>query len=151
MHTNTALVYSKELEAIAVIESSSGTNLHHKRITSGIHKNSSAIGRYGLMPLTIRDFISKSKDKEIKKLKYLTHLTNLELSNKLVKSPALNFKLAMRIWKRLRDSGLRGPAAAYAWFWGRGRLVDKDRDEIENSGYVKKFKKALREILLKGR
>ena len=40
---------------ISQLESSGGKNTKHATMKSGLHKGSTAIGQYGLMPLTIRD------------------------------------------------------------------------------------------------
>ena len=124
------------LKAIAEVESSGGKNLAHKKMSHGLHKGSSAIGKYGLMPLTIKE-TEKS----------LQNLSNEEIKQKLMKDAELEERVASKYYDRLRkqlDSNDPGKIG-YGWFQGitgAKKNIKKGKD-IEKHFHVKKIKKAL--------
>jgi hypothetical protein len=52
------------LKNIEQLESSSGDNQEHPEIKYGIHKGTKAIGKFGLMPLTLQDISKNLKNKK---------------------------------------------------------------------------------------
>ena len=58
------------LTLIAAVESNSGTNLAHKVIRSpaSIHYGEAAVGRYGLMPATLRQLGTQDEERAAKRL-----------------------------------------------------------------------------------
>lgn len=124
------------LDAIAEIESNSGQNLAHKKMMRGLHKGSTAIGKYGLMPLTIKETEKSLED-----------LSESELKRKLSEDEELQDRIASKYYDRLRkqlDSNDPGKIG-YGWFQGiTGAKKDiKTGKDIEKHFHVKKIRKAL--------
>lgn len=123
---------NKELKVISIIESSSGKNLNHPVIKKGMHRGHQAGGRYGLMPLTVIDIVSKSFLKD--KYGHLLKLTPREITSQLNSNPAMDKHIAAYYWMVLRKT--RCPAtAAHAWYHGPYASVKK----MNISPYVIKF------------
>ena len=124
---------NQELKAISYLESSSGKNLNHPVIGRGMHKGHQAGGRYGLMPLTVVEIVSKSELKD--RYPYLLNLSHQEITAELNRDPVMDKEIAKFLWNKLRKT--RCPlTAAHAWY--HGPHASKDRFNI--SPYVIKFK-----------
>jgi hypothetical protein len=128
----------KTLKVIAKIESNDGKNTLHKKLNSGMHEGSSAIGKYGLMPLTIKDIDDRFKA-----------LSDEQIRFKLNRNPELEFDLASKYYDILReelkttDPGKIG----YGWLVGvtGAKKALKIGKNIENHFHVKKIRKALKD------
>lgn len=124
------------LEAIAEVESSGGKNLAHKKMMRGMHKGSSAIGKYGLMPSTIKETEKSLQD-----------LSEEEIKRKMMRDEELEQRVASKYYDRLRkqlDSNDPGKIG-YGWFQGiTGAKKDiKKGKDIEKHFHVKKIRKAI--------
>lgn len=124
------------LDAIAQVETRGGQDLAHKKMMKGLHKGSSAIGKYGLMPLTIKETEQSLKD-----------LSDEEIKRKLSQDEKLEEKIASKYYDRLRkqlDSNDPGKIG-YGWFQGiTGAKKDiKKGKDIEKHFHVKKIRKAI--------
>jgi hypothetical protein len=129
-----------DLKYIAFIESSSGTNKNHKLVNYGLNRGDKAAGLTGLMPITIKETISKNP---ILRSKYASlldshhkHITSFINSNEEVDKEVANAH-----WDRLsrlfpRDELRR----AYAWKNGITGALRASDSEVSSHPYVKKFK-----------
>jgi len=129
-----------DLVHIAFIESSGGTNKNHRLVNYGLNRGDKAAGLTGLMPITIKETISKNPHLKSKygslldtQHQYITSFIN---SNEEVEKEVANAH-----WDRLsklfpRDELRR----AYAWKNGITGAIKASDEEISNHPYVKKFK-----------
>ena len=51
----------KFLDTIRMIETSGGTNLEHPEIKTGAYKGQTAMGEYGILPPTLKEFLNRRK------------------------------------------------------------------------------------------
>lgn len=123
------------LKKMSAIESSSGKNLKHPKITDpkSIHYGTAAVGEHGLMPLTAQEMDTRFGTNELKKMdkfqaeKYLNE--NPELVDKLTKSMAA----------RLTNEHGEGELANYMWQHGHNS-PPKDLNAVENADRTSKFR-----------
>lgn len=129
--------YLAELKAIAMIETSGGANLNHPVITKGMHKGTQAAGHFGLMPLTVRDLVSKNKRLN-QRYSYLLELTNDEITDAINNDSRMDRDIALTFWKQLRKK-FDPSQAAFAWLYGPGKIAQVTSTDISESEYVQKF------------
>jgi hypothetical protein len=129
------------LRNIGQIESAGGKNTNHPVIKSGIQKGDSAIGTYGLMPNTVDEIASKSKDPAINSL---TDMSSAEKKDYIEKNPAVEKILATQLAEKvLANQGGDAQKAAYAWNQGHNLSPDSIvKRDYQNSDYVQKYNKA---------
>ena len=135
----------KQLDVIATIESSSGKNVKHPVIKFGPHAGTSAIGKYGMMPMQVVDTINY--DKNLKK-KYpmiaALHYVNDQdrIKGFLEHNPKAEKDIVSSHWKRLShkfDGDMN--KMAFAWNQGIRGAMKADDAIIQGHDYVKKFNK----------
>jgi hypothetical protein len=104
------------LARISHLESSGGKNTQHKSIDYGLHSGTTAIGEYGLMPLTARDIARKSKNAFLFTLRNrgAADIANL-LSEDKEMAKEVARECAQRLYRRFR-----GDEARMAWAWRMG-------------------------------
>jgi hypothetical protein len=129
------------LRNIGQIESAGGKYTNHSEIKSGIQKGDSAIGTYGLMPNTIDELVSKSKDPAINGL---ADMSSIEKKAYIEKNPAVEKILATQLAQKvLENQGGDAQKAAYAWNQGHNLSSDSIiKRDYQNSDYVQKYNKA---------
>lgn len=150
----------KYLKSIKFLESSGGKNLDHTTMETGIHAGTAAIGRFGLMPKTIKDLNSmihgKShtylgrklgehyKDEDMREL---ASLPDNRIQDKLKQKPILGLKAARYLWDHLMERHKGDPAkSAFGWRFGTNIPSSKITPKhLQDSGYVKKFNQLLLE------
>lgn len=135
---------SKFLDIIRLIESSGGKNLNHDTINYGIHKGDAAIGEYGIMPKTAKEFVNRRKmqnqygpDEAL-----MSKMSSNELSEFLKNQDRVEQNLAEDIADRViaRSNGDM-EKAAYMWNQGHNKLASSiDDKNLDSSDYVKKFR-----------
>lgn len=123
------------LDAIAQVETGGGKYMQHAPVQGAMHKGSSAIGKYGMMPTTI-----KETEKE------LAGLSDAEIRKKISQDPELESKVASKYYDRLRQQlGTNDPEAiGYGWLQGITG-AKKDLNEGKDIGehwHVKKIRNA---------
>ena len=135
----------KQLDVIATIESTGGKNVKHPVVKFGPHAGTSAVGKYGLMPMQIVDTINY--DKNLKK-KYpmiaALHYKNDQARIKgfLDHNPKAEKDIVSSHWRRLAhrfDGNMN--KMAFAWNQGITGALKADDAVINNHDYVKKFNK----------
>lgn len=145
------------LKPIACLESSCGKFTDHRPQSEGIHEDTAAVGEHALMPATAQDVSSMFtrngstlrqllgphyKDAEAETL---AGMDKKDIETELKKNPKLRLRmsryLALHLNKLHNGDALR---SAFGWRFGHRKTSTQisDRD-LENSGYVKKFKQFL--------
>ncbi len=131
------------LNTIAQIESSGGKDFNHSTMQSGIHAGEAAMGRFGLMPNTLREIAVRAK-REGKLNDQMKSAIDIEDSQKLKEliesNPEIERmfaeQLAQRVLKKFPDS----EQAAYSWNQGHNLTPEAvQKRDYKNSDYVKKF------------
>jgi len=133
----------KMLSSIAQVESSKGKNTQYPAV-GGIHHGESAVGKYGLMPNTIRETIHMNRDLSAKHKKAL-NLKGDDMRRYIQDNPGLDDAIAQKHLQRLEHHfGQNTSKIGYAWFEGiRGTYnADKNKKDIENHWHVKRIKDA---------
>lgn len=141
-------------DAIAEIESSSGKNVDHQRMESGIHKGDKAFGDIGLMPNTAKQYAKEllsSGDDSAELQGILSSKQGSDQVNQILEdNPELYQKLKDYHFDRLLIKNKNDPfKAAHAHYYGenfaQNRNLDGDKFNPfshDKSGYIDKFKKA---------
>ena len=128
------------LDAIADVETGGGKYMKHKPVHGGMHKGSSAIGKYGIMPSTIKE-TEKS----------LSKLSDEQLRKKISQDPELEERVASKYYDRLREQlGTNKPEAiGYGWLQGitGAKKAIKSGKDIDKHWHVKKIKNAFADPL----
>ena len=133
------------LEKIGFLESSSGKNVVHKRMTSGLHEGEAAMGRYGIMPNTAQEFITRRKsrgqfgpDENV-----MSQMDPDQLTDFLAQNKRAEQNLAQDIGSRvLKRAGGDEEKAAYLWNMGHN-LDPKNitQEDLDQSEYVQRFRR----------
>jgi len=125
----------KTMHAIAVIESGDGKNINHPVLPD----KSFAIGKYALMPQTIRHIIKTHKD--LSKYKNLLRFNNHQLKKFLKKHPDISDVLAYKYYDYIvQQLGTNHPMyVSYAWLNGPYKAKLKLHQNISAHWHVKKF------------
>lgn len=131
---------------IMQIESSGGKNVNHPTVKYGISKGDRAIGRWGLLPNTIKDISNRmrAQGKLTPEIEKLASMDRDSMANHLNSNPHIELKLARflanHVIKRNKGDLKR---SAYAWNTGHNLFPsDITDDHILNSDYVAKFSAA---------
>lgn len=133
----------KMLNTIAAVESSKGQNQNYPAV-GGIHHGESAIGKYGLMPATIRETIHLHNDLKAKHGKAM-NLKGDDMRRYMHDNPGLEDTIAQQHLKRLEHHfGQNTSKIGYAWLEGiRGTYkADRNKTNIEDHWHVKRIKDA---------
>lgn len=128
---------NKIMHAIALIESNDGQNVNHQILAN----DSFAIGKYALMPATIKYIIKNNI--ALKQYKHLLKFTSNQLKQLLNNNAYLNDKLAYCYYDMVvADIGTNNPAyVGYAWLNGpyKTKQVIKSKKNIACHWHVKKM------------
>lgn len=144
MDNNTDLFLKK----IAQIESNGGTNFNHQTIKSGPQAGQTAIGTYGLLPNTVDEIVSRTKDPS---LKNLVEMSPEEQKTYLESNPDKEKIVAQHLAEHvLNKQGGDEEKAAFAWNQGHNLSSDVvDKRNYQDSPYVQKFNK-ISEVITPG-
>jgi hypothetical protein len=138
-----------DLRSIAEVESRGGKDTKHKIVMTGANAGSRAIGSYGLMPLTIKDIVSKTPELKSKYGATLGH-SDSQLQNYMLKNPQFEKDVASAHYDNL-NRAFKGNLnhIAYAWLNGKQGTINaiKSGKPIENHWHVKKVANARGKIL----
>lgn len=143
------------LYPISMLESSGGKNTNHETVDYGLHEGDTAIGKFALMPKTVRNVAGMLNSKNsILRTKLGPQFKDEELQSvaklpedQIEKVLKQNPKLARRTARYLAEHVLElnngdMNRAAYGWRFGHNRPPEKVTDKmLSDSGYVKKFNK----------
>lgn len=136
------------LNKIKQIESSNGENTDHPEIESGIHKGYSAIGNYGLMPLTVKDTINSAvlnKEPITPDLQNLKQIDPHYYKDIMEENPNLQDETAQLLAKKVLNR-FKGDEDESAYSWNNGSNLSPDDisdKDLDKSDYVQKFRKLM--------
>lgn len=128
------------LKHISQLESSGGKNTNHKVMKHGIHAGTSAVGQYGLMPLTIKDLAKAHKKPEINRL---ARMPASEIQQIVKTNPDVEYQIAEHLARKvLRKQAGDQDKAAFSWNQGHNLSPEEiERRKYLEHDYVKKFQK----------
>ncbi len=138
------------LRTISRLESNDGENTNHPELQNGIQAGTSAIGRYGLMPNTIKEIINKSRQNGTMTpdLQDLDRMNPHEMKAHIEANPDLEDQLAQSLaLKVLKNQMGDEDKAAYSWNQGDNLKPEDISDEKLNNPstvggqYVDKFRR----------
>lgn len=119
------------LHKIAFLESSYGQNLNHPEVTRGPNSGTSAMGEYGIMPLTAQDLDKQYGINELQGL-------NIEdIPQKMEESPGLDHRIASTLASKLLN---KNPSEVAAYKWEHGQNTKPSLEQLDNSQRVQRFR-----------
>lgn len=130
------------LKTISYIESSGGKNTDHPTMESGIHSGDSAIGRYGLMPNTVKEIINRMRlaGSVPEELNGLDKVDSEKLKEIITQNPNIEDKLAESLAQRQLMKYPEEDMAAYSWNQGHNLPVERiAQTPYKEHDYVKKY------------
>lgn len=122
---------SKFLKKMSQIESSGGVDTDHKRMSNGIHKDTAAVGEYGIMPNTAIEMGNRYNMPELK------GLSPEEAEAALASNPELAQRVAATMASGLLNK-TDEETANYMWEHGHNKIPQKEK--VESSPRTKKFR-----------
>lgn len=131
------------LNTIAEVESKKGKYQEHKPV-GGMHQGESAIGKYALMPATIRDTIHMNPDLRAKHARAM-NLRGDDMRRYIEDNPGLEDTLAQKHLSRLEHHFGQNPEKiGYSWLNGiKGTYrAQKENRDIKNHWHVAKIREA---------
>lgn len=131
------------LKAISMNESSGGKNTNHKTMESGIHSGDAAIGRYGLMPNTVKEMANRMGREN--PLSIYSKMDNNKISQSIKKNPKHEVQIANFMANHLHDK-FGGDESKMAYSWNQGHNLTNDHfqdshKDYKNHDYVQKYHK----------
>lgn len=138
------------LKVIGQLESSGGKNIQHSPMQSGIQAGTTAIGRYGLMPNTVKEMINRKRmDNTLTpQLQVLDKLSPDQMKAHIESNPNLEDSVAKDLAIHvLQNQGGDENKAAYSWQMGHNlpsqSITPEKMNDPSGAGgqYVNKFKR----------
>jgi hypothetical protein len=142
------------LDTIAQVESNGGKNLNHPVMRSGIHAGEAAMGRFGLMPNTIKEIANRARlsgqiDPQMKAVAGLEDPSEMKVF--IEQHPEVEHMFAEQLAKRLLTKFPNEQEAAYSWNQGHNLTPEAvEKRNYQDADYVKKFNR-LKQMLLAGK
>lgn len=134
------------LNKIMQVESSGGKDYNHPVITApNLQEGTRAIGRYGLMPNTVKELVNRRRLRGTvsPEMLELTDLPSEEIKARLEASPELEDQFANDLATHvLQRQGGDEDKAAYSWIQGHNLSPNEITPEtLDQSPYVQKFQR----------
>lgn len=133
------------LWTIMQVESSGGTNTAHKKMTAGIHAGESAMGRWGLMPNTVREMVTRASQsgKSSPALESLGAMDHAQMDKFFKKNPHVELEIARKLARHvMRRQGYNRERAAFAWNQGHNLFGNEvSHEDVHGHPYVASFRK----------
>lgn len=134
------------------IESSGGKNTRHKPSTKGASPGDVAIGRWGLMPDTVREMYNRYKQNwNHPDLKIIGKLNNDQLTQHIKKNPDIELHLARSLANHvLNNNNGDELKAAYSWHHGHNIEPHKITETQLRDENVQKYRTLMEGKKMKG-
>lgn len=133
------------LWTIMQVESSGGRNTAHKMVQHGMHAGEAAMGRWGLMPNTVREMVKRAQrsNKSNPALDMVASLDGPKMADYIKKNPQVELSIARSLAQHvMRRQGYNRHKAAYAWTMGHNLFSGEvPTEDLANHPYVKMFDK----------
>ena len=127
------------------LESSGGTNTNHPTVQNGLQAGTTAIGKYGLMPNTVKELINQRRQTGTMtpELQDLDNMSPDDMKSYIEKNPDLESQFANSLaTKVIHKQGGDEDRAAYSWKYGDNLTPDQIPNEVlQSNPYVQKFKR----------
>lgn len=134
------------LEKIEQIESSGGQDTNHPIVTKdNLQQGTRAIGRYGLMPNTVKELVNRRRVRGTVSPDMIdvANLPPEEMKAKIEANPEMEDQFANDLANHvIQRQGGDEDKAAYSWQMGHNLTPDEiTPDALENNNYVNKFRR----------
>jgi GNAT superfamily N-acetyltransferase len=131
------------LHNIMQVETSGGKNLNHPKIKYGMHKGSKAIGKFALMPHTIKEVTKRynMQGKSHPEIDTIHDMPTNQVSDYISKNPHVELELARTLANHvIKKHGGDLKRAAYGWKYGHN-LSSKDvnKTKLKHDPYLNNF------------
>lgn len=128
---------------ISLLESSGGKNIQHGPVKHGPYRGERAIGKWGILPTTIQEILSRQKKLGTLRPEVapLQSMNRDQMAVFLHRNPHIELHLARHLARHvLYRHGGNAAKAAYGWKYGHNLgPADIDPNELAGSQYVKDF------------
>lgn len=91
------------LNAIAQVESSGGLNTQHKEVKSGLNRGDTAVGRFAMMPKTIKDLVNKDHTLRAT-YSHIADMSGEQMASHFKENPGIEKEIAGRNYDRISHS-----------------------------------------------
>lgn len=134
------------LNKIEAIESSGGKNINHPVVTAdNLQKGTRAIGRYALMPNTVKELVNRRRLRGTVSPEMLdvSKMSPDEMKQYIEQNPQLEDSFANDLANHvIQRQGGDPEKAAYSWQMGSNLHPDEiTPEDLNNSDYVQKFQR----------
>lgn len=142
------------LKVIEEIESSGGKNFNHPEMQEGIHAGHAAMGRFGLMPNTIKEIEARARaeGRASDNMRRVAGLNDpMQMKVEIEANPEIEREFARQLAERVLKKFPDEQQAAYSWNQGHNLTPESvAKRKYQEHDYVKKFNK-LKQLLLAGK
>jgi hypothetical protein len=133
---------NRTLKAIKMVESSNGKNTNHEMLENGPHKGTNAIGSYGLMPMTVKEMVSKNKRLKEKYGDSL-NLDNDAIHEYVKNKPGMEDELAGHYYDQIKNTLGTDDIKVIGYSWLNGiegaRQAMADKKDLSQHWHVRKL------------
>lgn len=144
--TNTNIIEDrlkqKTLEAISIVESQNNSKAKHSVIKKGVHKGHFALGKFGLMPNTIKDIIKKDRLLSLTH-SYVLKYNQVQLKDLMENDVLFEYEIASKLYDRLKNKYKTLDKISYSWLNGSVKNIP-----VKNHWYVKRVEKQFKRSIL---
>lgn len=131
------------LHNIMQVETSGGKNLNHPKIKYGMHKGSQAIGKFALMPHTIKEIAKRynMQGKSHPEIDAIHDMPTNQVSGYISKNPHVELELARTLANHvIKKHGGDLKKAAYGWKYGHNlNSKDINKTKLKHDPYLNNF------------
>jgi hypothetical protein len=130
------------LHNIMQVETSGGTNKDHPEIKYGMHKGTSAVGRFALMPKTVKEVVGRynRSGKSHPDIDSISKMSDKQISEHINSKPEIGLELARTLAQHVLKRHGNTPHAAYAWKYGHNlSRKNMNPDKLKKDIYIRKF------------
>lgn len=134
------------LDITRKIESSDGRNTNHATMESGIHAGDAAIGAYGIMPNTVKEFAKRTGNPELSRL---SALDAAKMKQEIESNPELEEQVARPIAEHVLSKYGDPRMANFAYQYGHNMDPERVKELYRTKGAdrLAKFDKYEQELL----
>ncbi len=134
------------LDVLMWSESSGGKNFDHRLMESGPHKGHRAIGRWGLMPNTVKEFTNRARTAGTvtPEMEAAAKMDAATMKAHLEKNPELERRYAEQLARHVINKHPGNEEAqAYSWKYGHNMGTDKilNKKNWQDDEYIEKYRR----------